>query len=145
MTLTLHLGVDDFPYANSSGKTTGDVAGILEAKYHVMESFYEDLGETFFAKEIEESARNAVTSLINGTTANITLTGQAEDNIKKRFDLFLSQQELDYTQPGIPTLASLKGVNHSFAKPNAKGNPSRPSFVDTGTFRTSFRAWLDKS
>ncbi len=66
MTLTLHLGVIDIPYSDASytaapkgrkigrarrgkitapppqsnHKTTGDVAEILEAKYHIMETFF---------------------------------------------------------------------------------------------------------
>lgn len=140
---TLHLGVVEIPYANAGGKTTGDVADILEAKYHVMEVFYEDLGPTLIAKSLEVSVVNAVESMMLGAPATISLTGDAEQEIEQAFRLFLSQQEMDGQQPGVPTKASLKGVNHRLKKPNAKTNLGRPSFIDTGLYQRSFKAWVD--
>jgi hypothetical protein len=35
---TLHLGVNDLPYSRG-GKTTGEVADILEARYAIMQTF----------------------------------------------------------------------------------------------------------
>lgn len=149
MTLTLHLGVIDMPYASPGGKTTADVAQILEDKYHVMETFYEDMGPDVIQKAIEQSAKNAVETLILGgsrpgsNSANISLTLEAEGEIEAAFKLWLSQQEMDYTQPGVPTQAALKGVSHRLKRAQAKTNPARPSFIDTGLYQSSFRSWLD--
>lgn len=150
MTLTLHLGVVDMPYASPGGKTTGDVAQILEDKYHVMETFYEDMGPDVIQKAIEHSAQNAVETLILGgssrsgsNSANMSLTLEAEGEIEAAFKLWLSQQEMDYTQPGVPTKAALKGISHRLKRANTKMNPARASFIDTGLFQASFRSWLD--
>lgn len=147
LTLTLHLGVIDQAYADASGKTTGDVAQILEDKYHIMETFAEEIGLDVIQKAIEQSARNAVETLILGgsrpgsNSANMSLTLEAEGEIESAFKLFLSQQELDYTQPGVPTQAALKGVSHRFKRPYLKTNPARPSFIDTGLYQSSMKAW----
>ena len=149
MTLTLHLGVIEMPYASPGGKTTGDVAELLEQKYHVMETFAEDIGLDVIQKAIEQSAKNAVESLILGgsrsgsNSANMSLTLEAEGEIEAAFKLWLSQQEMDYTQPGVPTQASLKGVSHRLKRANAKTNTARPSFIDTGLYQSSMKAWLD--
>jgi hypothetical protein len=143
------LGVVDMPYASPGGKTTGDVAEILEARYHVMETFYEDMGPDVIQKAIEQSAQNAVEALIVGgsrsgsNSANMSLTLEAEGEIEEAFKLWLSQQEMDYTQPGVPTQAALKGVSHRLKRANAKTNPARPSFIDTGLYQSSMKAWLD--
>jgi hypothetical protein len=149
VTLTLHLGVVEMPYASPGGKTTGDVAQILEDKYHVMETFYEDMGPDVIQKAIEHSAQNAVETLILGgsrsgsNSANMSLTLEAEGEIEAAFKLWLSQQSMDYTQPGVPTQASLKGVSHRLKRANAKTNSARPSFIDTGLYQSSFKAWIE--
>ena len=110
--MRLHLGVLDVPYkqgSNSSPETTGDVAEILENRYHPIEIFYEE-----------------------------------HANIETRFRHFLSQKEMDSLGvPGVPTKAALAGVSHRFKHPYAKRAP-RPSFIDTGLYEASFRAWVEK-
>lgn len=166
---TLHLGVIDIPYATnvpeaqrrsvvrrrpdgsiesftaapSGGETTGDVAAFLEEEYHVMEVFYEDVGSDAIAKALEVSARDALENMMMGSPADISLTKAAEDEIAAAFKLFLVQQEMDGVVGGVPTKAALAGVNHRLKHPYAKGNPERPSFIDTGTYENSFRAWVD--
>jgi hypothetical protein len=44
---------------------------------------------------------------------------------------------------GVPTKAALKGINHRLRHPYRKSNPRRPSFVDTGLYVASFRAWME--
>lgn len=190
---TLHLGVIDIPYsvnipeaarrvvhrthkngtvetftaAPSGGETTGDVAEILEAKYHVMEVFAEDLGLDLIAKALENSAAGAIESLLNGAgtqgfsdfshvedaslrarlessnTPSLSLTLEAEDEIAAAFRHFLDQREMDGVVPGVATGAAKKGVNHRLKHPYVKSNKERPSFVDTGTYQASFKAWVD--
>ncbi|MEJ0017531.1 MAG: hypothetical protein WDN25_13390 [Acetobacteraceae bacterium] len=168
---TLHLGTIDVPYSASSysgptspkrvigqarrGKantphnaapnttTTGDVAEILEAKYHVMEVFYEDVGADAVAKAIEHSVADAIESLAMGAPADIDPHAGAMSEIETAFKLFLSQKEIEAVGiPGVPTKAALLGVSHRFAHPHAKRAP-RPSFIDTGLYQANFKAWVD--
>lgn len=168
MTITLHLGVVDVPYAapanvprrasaksRKGGKaatttspaagaeTTGDVATFLEDRYHVMEVFVEDVGLDFIAKAFEQSAGNAVAALIMGAPSSLGLTDEATSEIEAAFKLFLSQQEMDGIVPGVPTGASLRGVNPRLKNPTARGNPPRPSFIASGLYQASFKTWVD--
>lgn len=172
MTLTLHLGVVDIPYADSSyeappkkmrlggakrgkaeapptkkgggAKTTGDVAEILEDKYHVIEFFYEDLGGELIAGALENSVLGAIESVVLGAPVDsIRPTAEAEGEIEAAFRHFLDQREMDGHAPGVPTAASVAGVNHRFLHPYAKSNKSRPSFIDTGLYQANFKAWVD--
>lgn len=171
MTLVLHLGVTEIPYsanvqkaprrvavrtvrggkpqaisaAPSGGETTGDVAEILEAKYHIMEIFVEELGADQIATAIEHSMAGAIETMISGYGHNSgasLLTAEAVGEIEDAFRIFLSQGEMDGIQPGVPTKAALAGVSHRFAHPYAK-RPARPSFIDTGTYQASFKVWMD--
>ena len=66
------------------------------------------------------------------------------DKIEQKFRSNLMRQRYDGMISGVPTLASLKGVSHVRSHPYAKANPQRPSFVDTGMYRDSFRAWVEE-
>ena len=141
---TLHLGVTDIPYAVKDGTTTGEVAGYIEQKYHVMEIFFEDVGADAIARALEHSVVNAMEAAMMGSTApGLSLTAEGEGEIESAFRLFLMQQELDGVMPGVPTAAALKGISHRFKQPYAKANPERPSFIDTGTYSASFRCWIE--
>lgn len=139
----LHLGVVDMPYVARGGTTTVDVARIIEEKYHVMEVFAEDIGMGAIAAALEKSAVEALEKIILGSPAPLSVSNAGEAEIETAFRLFLSQQEMDNVVGGVPTQASLDGVSHRLKHPNAKGNPSRPSFIDTGTFENAFRAWVE--
>jgi hypothetical protein len=142
--MRLHLGVLDVPYSKEEGKTTGDVATILEDKYHVMSTFVDVLGRDAIAAAFEQAAKSAVEDLFSGApTPAVSLTGDATEEVQSAFRVFIDQREMDGLVPGVPTAASLKGMNHRFSRPNARGNPVRPSFRDTGLYETSFRAWTD--
>lgn len=177
MTLTLHLGVLDAPYdapkkpkkiakpstrvrkgakikkgdlIGGETQTTGDVAQILEDKYHVMESFYE-VHQREIAQQLEKSLTNILEGVLQGVaplTSNVF--GEGEDQIKKAFSKFLSEGEMETLgYPGVPTAASGKtskrqgGINHRLRKPYSKNNPERPSFIDTGEYEAHFKAWVD--
>lgn len=167
--VTIHLGVIDLPYAHnaprrvtvrktrgsttthagsapaSGGETTGDVAQILEDKYHVMELYVEEIGIPAIQTALEHSAEGALENLALGApTVGLSLTAEAMGELETAFRLFIDQQELDGVVPGVPTLASLKGVNHRLKHPYAKSNPSRPSFRDTGTYQAAFKAWTEE-
>lgn len=146
---TLHLGVIDLPYSNvvvrKKGKTpnatTGDVADILEAKYHVMEHFSELHGDDIALFMADALAGSLETLAMGGPAGDpfATAAGQTES----LFKTFLATKTLErYGYPGVPTKAALKGVNHRFKHPYAKRDP-RPSFIDTGLYQSSFKAWVD--
>ena len=165
---TIHLGVFEAPYAvkvpqssyriavrtrrggrqrqisaaPSGGENTGDVAEILEQKYHVMEIFWELHQEPIIAA-YEDTLRGAIENLSTGKAplGNNAL-GNAESEIEKLFKFFISNREMDGIQPGVPTKAALKGINHRLAHPYAKSNPERPSFRDTSMYEDHFHVWM---
>lgn len=164
MTMTLHLGVIDVPYiagtvaprrtvvrrnrktgqetsftaAPSGHQTTGDVASILEDKYEVMGTFAEEIGP-HIADAIANSMAGAIENLMMGAPSDGDPFGTATGEIEQAFKLFLDQKEMD-GRDGVPTQASLDGVNHRLKI--KKGDP-RPSFIDTGLYQSSFKAWVD--
>jgi hypothetical protein len=155
----LHLGVVDQPYrhigpgyrgrgkkrrkaAMIGSKSTYEVAMILEAKYHIMETFYE-------AHQTE--IVQAMIDSYEGATETVLMTHQLSDPsgsgiaaIQAMFNKFLDEKEIERLGvPGVPTLAAIHGVSHRFAHPYARGRGPRPSFIDTGLYEASFRAWVD--
>ena len=152
MSFTLHLGVADVPYSHNepaSGRsknkpppaiTTGDVAEILEDKYHVMRIFFE-LHAKDIAKDIECGLAGALEDVLGGAPVGGNPFAAGESGIEKRFHTFLEQKEMDALgYPGVPTRASLEGVSHRFKR---RHGPPRPSFIDTGLYESSFKAWVD--
>lgn len=120
--------------------TTGGVAAILEDKYAVMQNFaalhIQDIAESF-AIGVAESLE----SLMQGAPASINPFGQAISETEKMFRTYLDNGEIRQTgQPGVPTEAALKGVNHRLK--SKKGVP-RPDFIDTGLYQSSFKAWTE--
>lgn len=140
---TLHLGVIDLPYTYGSGsKTTGDVAEILEDKYHVMEHFYE-LHSVQIVENISDSLVGSFESLMSGAPPRGDLYAGGTAKIEEAFKNFLTNKEMDALgYPGVPTAAAQRGVSHRFKKPYKKRAP-RPSFIDTGLYESSFKAWVD--
>ena len=156
----LHLGVVDQPYVNkpkkipkktpkrprkaqAGEKTTGDIATILEAKYHIMELFYREEREKIKAL-MHDAIEGAVEDLLSGAPArpNMSPFEAAAPQIEALFRDFLDKKRLDNLWPGIPTMAALKGVNHRL---KIKRGMPRPSFIDTGLYEASFKAWFDPS
>lgn len=166
MALTLNLGVVDIAYQASEpsqkvgqakkGKsnkpkspkreaslmTTGEVAEILEKKYGILDTFaFARLPD--IAKALEESLSNELENMILGGKPPDNPFQGAESKITQMMKDFLSSQDVEKMGiEGTPTAAALKGVNHRLKRPNAKGNPRRPSFIDTDTMRKSYKAWV---
>lgn len=125
------------------GKTTVQVAEELEDKYHIVATFSEmnsdfftSLFEDVFVEQFEEIATMRKSSKKG-------LMSKQTDKIEARFRESLSKQRYDSVIPGVPTLASLRGVSHLRQHPYAKSTP-RPSFIDTGMYQRSFRAWVEQ-
>lgn len=148
--MRLHLGVIEMPYADvtDSHATTGDVAEILEAKYHIMQLFF-DRHEQEIANALAESMSGAIENLLLGAPASNNPFGSAENTIRSLFVTFLDNEELAGIK-GVPTKAALDGVNSRLknpkgghVKPRKKIGKRRPSFIDTGLYRTAFMAWME--
>lgn len=124
-------------HTESGAQTTGDVAGWLENKYHVMEIFYE-LHEEEIVEIIGRWYLTQHEAAMMGGSPNMQ---GFIDEIAVLFHQFIDTKEMDGTAtPGVPTKASLKGIDHR--RKNNRGVPGRPSFRDTGNYEDSFRAWL---
>lgn len=142
--MKIHLGVLDQNYR--SGQSVGDVAKILEGRYGIM--------AIFAARQSTQIANHLATSLADATEALMmgqpvaNAYAEGTDQIQEDFRKFLDQNGT-----GIITKASEKGVSGRFAdKNNTKGlrgpmnsqGQVRPSFIDTGLFQNSFRAWIEE-
>jgi hypothetical protein len=145
----LHLGILDVPYGQSSAKvsvsaqTTGDVAAILEARYHVYEHFFQAHGQDI-AGALEAPLKDHLEDMLSGGVSAATSFVAAESEIRHQFVRFIDGREMDgLGYPGIPTKAALNGVNHRMKHPTAKRGP-RPSFRDIGLYEQSFRAEFEE-
>jgi hypothetical protein len=136
----LHLGVIDQPYS-TGGKTTGDVAEILEGKYEVMGHFA-DKHEQDIANDLENSLEGVLENLLLGAPPAQNAFAQAESAIENRFKQFLSLKEMDSLGvSGVPTAAALAGKSKRFK--SGRGPKPRPSFIDTGLYQANFKSWVD--
>lgn len=155
----LHLGVVDFPYSydqqavSKKGKplkkkrrvtksiTTGEVAEFIENEYHVMESFFEVHGDEVM-NDIVDAYEGSLDNMLLGGPSRSNPGQEGLEKAEQRFRDFLANREMDTMGvPGIPTQAALEGVSHRFAHPYAKRS-ERPSFIDTGTYASAFKAWM---
>lgn len=139
--MIMHLGVEDLPYSEPEhqGDTTAEVAQKLEDEYQVMQHFADHHAD-FISIAIENDISKGIDALMRGLPLNMQLNG-ACDKIKVMFNYFLDNKEMDYQVPGVPTKASLQGKSSRLKKGLLPG--TRPSFIDTGLYEQSFRAWVD--
>jgi hypothetical protein len=138
----LRIGAQDIAYTKG-GETTGDVGDILEAKYHVVEHFFEAHGQEI-VDEYTASMVASMEDLLSGRTPSADPFRDAASTTYDLFQKFIDSREMDALgYPGIPTKASLEGVNHRLKHPNARGNPSRPSFKDTGAWEQAFATEIE--
>ena len=146
--VTLVLGVLDVAYSDSqlggktSSTTTGEVAEILEKRYAVMQSYF-DLHKGEIADDLANGMAASLQDLINGRTATGSPFYGAEQKIEAGFRRFLDaneMQKLSLALTGTPISAAAQaGVSHRKKRPYAK-RAGRSAFVDTGLYRSSFRA-----
>ena len=137
---TLHLGVVDLKY-DEKDVSTGDVAQWLENKYHIMEVFWE-VEKDHVGDDMAEAARGALENLLLGAPVSDNPFAAGFDDIKKRFDDFITLQQVEKLGiPNVPTQAALDGVSHR--KKSRRTGKRRPSFLDTGLYVQSFLAWMD--
>lgn len=119
--------------------STGDVAQWLENKYGVIQWFY------FFhskdvLEELEKKARGALESVMLGAPATFDPFTDFSV-IEQTFRNSLDRREYDHWIKGVPTQAARDGVN---SRLKSRFGPERPSFIDSGLYRQSFKAWLER-
>jgi hypothetical protein len=141
----LVLGVADMAYsdAGSGITTTGDVAEILEARYHVMEVFYETR-QDLIADWLADAVSDQISDLLRGAPAPRNIFGDAEQKIERAFRGFLDADEMQAILPlGQQITAAAIGMSKRFKAGHTKGYKARPAFIDTGTYQAAFRAWIE--
>ncbi|KUZ03016.1 hypothetical protein WS50_12870 [Burkholderia territorii] len=139
--MEIHLGVIEQAYKN--GTTVPEVAQYLEDDYGVMQVFVD-----LHIKEISESVAQAVSDAMDdqmmGLPVSPDIYQASMEEIQSAFRNFLDNEEYPAQSfPQVPTQAALDGVNHRLLHPYTSKNPSRPSFIDTGEYQNSFRAWVE--
>jgi hypothetical protein len=137
--------------ASGRGKTTGQVAQELEARYGIVQAFYDGEGGDAILGMIGDSVVEAMVNVIHEAVEKIPgatvvsigkpHTGNAGrpttprisqsqlSQIEAMFRDSLSQAKYDGLIHGVPTKAATRA--------------SRPSFVDTGLYQRSFKAEAD--
>lgn len=127
-----------------SGKNTREVAEELEAKYKIVETFV-DMEEDFIIDILENSLADDVEKIIAnlGKIPRTGISTRETDRIENKFRYYIQSEKFNGVIPGVPTLASLRGVSHLLPQPYSRKNPSRPSFQDTGLYKSSFRVWVE--
>jgi hypothetical protein len=154
--MKISLGVLDVPYNRQSSYrsvgrrsaprrvrkfatiTTGELADILEAKYGITEFFLEEHGEEFIKDILEGYAENLARPE-KGRGSKTDYLGKAVKRGEEMFREMLDNKELDGKRPGVPTNAAELGFR--FGRKTSAG---RPSFVDTGLYRDSFRIEVEE-
>ena len=124
--------------STGGAKSSGDVAVILEKKYHIIELFYETR-QSKIAEQLANSIADKIQDIINGAPLSGSPIDAGASAIEDWFKQFLATQEVEHLGiPGVPTQAALDGVNHRLKK---KRGRRRPSFIDTGLYMASFKVW----
>ncbi|HEE1740657.1 TPA: hypothetical protein R7D02_000888 [Klebsiella pneumoniae] len=134
--ITFHLGVMDIPYEDEN-TTTGDVAEYLEEKYQIMQTFFDRYGNDIadlMSKDIALSLEN----MFAGVPPAKDPLAESMSKVHDLFVGFLDNCEMNGL-PGVPTRRALEGISKRFK--NKKG-PPRPSFIDTGKYQATMRAWV---
>jgi len=169
VTLTLHLGVLDVPYgpdaptvrsvakarpaqhpkkaratkkgggSKTPNETTGDVATLLEDKYHLMEVWYEN-NELAVADAFADAMAGELEDMMTGAPPKPDLLAPAMGFIEEGFKAAISEEAFaGYGVPGVPTKAARQGTTPR--KKSGKG-ARRASFRYSGLYQASMKAWV---
>src|SRR6202012_2374940 len=130
------------PKRDASTITTGDVAEILEAKYHPYTTFWDHHGQEC-ADKMTEGLVGAMENLVMGAPLTIDPFAEAEGFIDSNFKNFITTGEMERLGiEGIPTQASIDRKSSRFKKGRSKG--PRPSLVDTGLWVDSPKTEIEE-
>jgi hypothetical protein len=157
MTQKIHLGVIDLPYVNAPKKgqkkttgstvTTGQVAEWLERDYHILETFAARNLQGI-ADDMAKSIEGGMENLLMGAPLSTNVFGAAESSIENRAKKFISDGVMDTLGiPGVPTQAAkdrAAGKARSSRRKNKRASNAKPvSFIDTGLYQGSIKAWVE--
>ncbi|MBU9690543.1 hypothetical protein KTF23_11895 [Burkholderia multivorans] len=138
--MEINLGVIEQAYKD--GTTVPEVARYLEDEYGVMQVFV-DLHMKDISNSVAQAVADAMDDELMGLPVSPDIYQGAMEEIQSAFRNFLDNEEYPaQSDPQVPTQAALDGVNHRLLHPYASKNPPRPSFIDTGEYQVSFRAWV---
>lgn len=138
---TLHLGVVDVAYTDGDGTTTtGDVAGYLEDRFHIMRFFLED-NEKFIEDTLVNEVAGAIESIAQGKRVPRLDLTPATGKIEARFREFLDAGELQRLLPKSQKVSDAT-LKTSTRKKSGKVDKPRQAFIDSGLYQASFRAWF---
>lgn len=153
--MKLKLGVIEVPEPQGD-ITSYDLGMILENKYGLFSNFYK-YHEKDILKDIDDTFSKAIDSVMNGDTRSAvgSIFG-VNERITDKLHKFITDREIEQMGiPGVPTEAALLGLSL-----RTKGNkrigkakkgvkykqvqgPRRPSFIYSGVFEASLKAWLE--
>ena len=157
--MKLNLGFEKYPYTMKSsrtrkilgkgakiypsygaGKDTAEVAQELEEEYKVVEIFWDIYGDTI-SENLTDAYGDAIQAVVDlSEFPKKVVSDEFTQSIQEDFRGYL-----DHEEHGIKTMAAARGVSHLLPHPYSKNNPKpRPSFIDTGLYRSAFRAWVEK-
>ena len=134
--ITFHLGVIDIPYEGED-TTTGSVAEELEARYQIMQTFFDRYGNDI-AELMSKDLAAALENMFAGAPPAKDPLAESMSKVHDLFVGFLDNTEMNGL-PGVPTRRALEGISKRF---KGKKGPPRPSFLDTGTYQAAMRAWV---
>ena len=119
------------------GTTSAEVAKELEERYNLVDTFY--LGvEDELSSALEEFYGEKIEAIMMEKPPKKILGDELTSKVEEEFRKYLLKEE-----HGIHTLAARRGVSHLSPQPYSRKNPPRPSFIDTGLYMKSFRAWIE--
>lgn len=135
--MIINLGVIDIPYDDEA--TTGSVAEELEENYGVMAGFVE-LHINEVAEAVTDSLAGSLESLMMGAPLRANPFEGAMAKVEQGFRTYLDREEIaSLGRDGVPTKAAIQGKSTRFKR---KFGPRRPSFIDSGLYQNSFKAWV---
>lgn len=134
--ITFHLGVIDVPYEDEN-TTTGSVAEELEARYHIMQTFFDRYGNDI-AELMSKDLATSIENMFAGAPPLRDPLAESMSRVHDLFVAFLDNEEMN-GMSGVPTRRALLGISKRFK--NKKGDP-RASFIDTGNYQAAMRAWV---
>jgi hypothetical protein len=123
--------------------TADKLAGILERKYEIVQVFNE-IYENEITEMIHNGFREVAEHMISNRKTGTTTIGMKRlmkpytDKIQEMFRTFIDNEEMNGLVEGVPTAVSVTGRGGW----KWRRKPG-PSFVASGIYRASFRAWVE--
>ncbi|MDN2604303.1 hypothetical protein OB917_13105 [Klebsiella variicola] len=118
--ITFHLGVMDIPYEDEN-TTTGIVAEELEARYQIMQTFFDRYGNDIaelMSKDIALSLEN----MFAGVPPAKDPLAESMSKVHDLFVGFLDNCEMNGL-PGVPTRRALEGISKRFKNKKRTTSP----------------------